>query len=149
VDLLKSWIAGKIADHGGGGNTTTPPPPTTPPPTMPPPAPGCTGPKEGEPNNSFQTPNALGPSVCGTLSGADPQDWFTWSIAGATPYRLKLTASGDGAIAMWKNVNGTFRQVTALSSTEIANTASGAGTYVLAVFTNAGQAQSYSLTLMK
>ncbi len=62
---------------------------------------------------------------------------------------MKLTATGDGAIAMWKNVNGTFRQVTGASSTLIANTASGAGTYVVAVFTQAGQTQSYSLTLTK
>lgn len=148
VDLLQSWIAGKIAAHGGGGGGTTMPPP--PPPVMPPPPPStCSGPSESEPNNSFQTPNALGPSVCGALGGTDTQDWYTWSISGALPYSVKLTATGDAAIAMWKNVGGTFRQVSGQSSTQIANTASGAGTYVVAVFTQAGQTQSYTLTLTK
>jgi hypothetical protein len=147
VDLLKSWITQKLAAHGGGGSTTTPPPTTMPPPT-PPPA-GCTGPSEAEPNNDFQHPNALGASVCGSLSGTDTQDWYSWSISGALPYDLKVTGSGDATINMWKNVGGTFRQVAALSSSEIANTASGAGSYVVAIFTPSGATQSYSLKLTK
>ena len=147
VDLLQSWIAGKIAAHGGGGSSTTPPP-TMPPPTMPPPS-TCSGGSESEPNDNFQTPNKLGSSACGSLGGADTQDWYTWSISGALPYSVKLTATGDAAIGMWKNVNGSFRQVTGQSSTQIANTASGAGTYVMAVFSQAGQSQTYTLTLTK
>jgi hypothetical protein len=149
VDLLASWIAGKIAAHGGGGNTTTPPPTTPPPPPPPPPPATCKGPTEVEPNNDFQHPNALGASVCGTIGAGDAQDWYSWSIAGATPYRVQLTASGDAAIAMWKNVGGTFRQVAGTSNTLIANTASGAGSYVVAVFSSTGQSQSYTLTLTK
>jgi hypothetical protein len=145
VDLLKSWIAGKIAAHGGGGSTTPPPPP---PPTNPPPA-TCSGPAEREPNDNFQAPNALGPSVCGNVGGADAQDWFSWSIGGAIPYRVQLTASNDASISMWKQVNGSFQQVNAASATLIANTASGAGSYVVVVRSASGRAQSYSLTLTK
>jgi hypothetical protein len=145
TDLLRSFILGKIADHGGGGTT---PPPTMPPPTQPP-TPGCNGPKESEPNDDFQAPNALGASVCGNLGGTDTEDWYTWSIAGATPYSLKLTASGDAAIAMWKRVGNGFSRVANTSNTEISHVSSGAGSYVLAIFTGSGAAQSYSLTLAK
>jgi hypothetical protein len=144
VDLLKSWISDKIAAHGGGGVTPPPPPPP------PPPSPTCTGPSEVEPNDDFQRPNALGPSVCGKLGGSDSQDWYGWSIAGATPYSVKLTTSADATIRMWKQINGSFREVTTgATGTEIANTASGAGSYVVAVFTSSGTAQSYSLKLTK
>jgi hypothetical protein len=144
VDLLKSWILGKVAAHGGM--------PTMPPPTMPPPPPPpatCSGPTEKEPNDTFQTPNALGPAACGSLGGADTQDWYTWSIGGATPYSLVLSTSGDATISMWKSVNGSFAQVANTSPTEITHTSSGAGSYVVAVFTQAGTAQSYKLTLTK
>jgi hypothetical protein len=146
VDLLKSFISDKIAAHGGtgGGGVTPPPPPPPPPPTT------CTGPSETEPNDTFQTPNPLGSSVCGKLGGSDNQDWYSWSIGGSLPYDVKLSATGDGAIRMWKQVNGTFREVTSGSTgTEIANTASGAGSYLVAVFTSTGATQSYSLRLTK
>jgi len=144
VDLLKSWISDKIAGHGGGGGAVTPPP------APPPPPPTCTGPAEMEPNDTFQTANPLGPSVCGKLGGADNQDWYSWSIGGAFPYSVKLGATVDAQIRMWKQVNGTFREVTTGSTgTQIANTASGAGSYLVAVFTSTGAAQSYSLTLTK
>jgi hypothetical protein len=156
VDLLRSWILEKIAAHGGGGNNggggTTPPPPDAgappdsgaPGPTPPPPS--C--PAETEPNDSFRTPNALGSSACGRLAGAD-QDWFSWSIAGATPYSVRLSATGDAQLAMWKFVNGSFARVANSSATEITHTSSGAGSYVVVVFSNSGQTQSYTLTLMK
>jgi hypothetical protein len=144
VDLLKSFISDKIAAHGGGGGGVTPPPPPPPPP------PTCMGTSESEPNDTFQMPNPLGPSVCGKLGGSDNQDWYSWSIGGALPYRVKLTATADAAIRMWKQVNGAFREVTGGSTgTEIANTASGAGSYVVVVFTSTATTQSYSLTLTK
>jgi hypothetical protein len=150
VDLLKSWITGKITDHGGGG--TSPPPAdggappdaggSTPPPT-------CSGSGETEPNDSFRTPNALGASACGRLGGADTQDWYSWSIAGATPYSIKLSTPGDGQLSMWKLVNGAFSRVANTSNTEISHVSSGTGSYVLAVSSSSAQTQSYQLTLTK
>jgi hypothetical protein len=143
VDLLRDWILGKVAAHGGGGPTEPPPP------GDPPPAPGCSGPAESEPNDTFQTPNPLGASVCGRLGGADTQDWYTWSIGGATPYSLRVTATADATLAMWKLVGGSFNRVANTSATEISHTSSGAGSYVLAVHTPAGATQSYSLRLTR
>ena len=149
VDLLRSWILGKVASHGGGGGTTPPPAPDAgaPPDSGSTPPPSC--PSESEPNDTFRTPNALGSSACGRLSGADTQDWFTWSIGGSLPYRVRLTATGDAELAMWKQVNGAFTRVANTSATEISHTASGAGSYVLAVFSPGGQTESYTVTLMK
>jgi hypothetical protein len=45
---------------------------------------------------------------------------------------------------MWKQVNGTFTRVANTSATEISHTASGAGSYVLAVFSPGGQTESYN-----
>jgi hypothetical protein len=146
VDLLGSWIAGKIAAHGGGGGGGPVPPM---PPVPPGPTPGCSGPSESEPNDNFQAPNALGPSVCGKVGGGDTQDWFGWSISGALPYSVKLTATGDATINMWKLVSGRFSQVAATSTTEISHTASGAGSYIVSVSSPSGAAQSYSLSLTK
>ena len=152
VDLVKSWIAGKIADHGGGGSAPPPPADGGAPPdgggSTPPPA-TCSGATETEPNDSFSTPNPLGASACGHLGGADTQDWYSWSIAGATPYRVRLSTSGDGQLAMWKLVNGAFSRVANTSNTEISHLSSGAGSYVLAVFSPGGQSQSYTVSLMK
>ena len=149
VDLLRSWILGKVASHGGGGTTPPPAPDAGAPPDSGPPTPppGC--PSETEPNDTFRTPNPLGPSACGHLGGADTQDWFSWSIAGATPYSVRLKATGDAELAMWKLVNGAFTRVANTSATEITHTSSGAGSYVLAVFSPGGQTQSYTVTLMK
>lgn len=148
VDLVKSWIAGKIAAHGGDGGGDTTVPPTPPPPMMPPPS-GCSGPSEAEPNDDYRSPNALGASVCGTLGGADDQDWFGWSISGILPYSLKLTTTGDATISMWKLVNGSYSAVANTSATEISHTASAAGSYVVAIHSASGAAQSYKLTLTK
>jgi hypothetical protein len=138
VDLLASWIQQQIAAHGGSGGSSPPPPP-------PPPPSGVT---EQEPNDSYQTPNALGASVNGSLTGGD-QDWFSWSISGATPYDVKLTPTGDARLQMWKLYNGSYYQVANTSSTEIAHTASGAGQYVVVVYSPSGQSQTYTLSLKK
>jgi hypothetical protein len=151
VDLLKSWIAGKIADHGGGGSTPPPSDGGAPPDGggSAPPPPACSGPSETEPNDSFSSPNPLGASACGHLGGADTQDWYSWSIAGATAYSIKLAPSADAQLALWKLVNGAFSRVANTSNTEISHVSSGAGSYVLAVFSPGGQAQPYRVTLMK
>jgi hypothetical protein len=131
VDLVKDWIAERIAAHGGGA------------------APGCAGAAEVEPNDDFRAPNALGPSACGSLGGSDALDWYGWSIDGATPYSVKLETGGDASLAMWKLVDGKYARVPNTSPTEISHTASGAGSYVLAAFTPGGAAQSYALALTK
>jgi hypothetical protein len=102
-----------------------------------------------EPNDDFRVPNALAASSCGSLSGADAQDWYTWSIAGATPYALELETKGDAVVVMFKKVNGKYARVANTTMTSIAHTASGAGSYLVAVFTPGGAAQPYQLTLQK
>jgi hypothetical protein len=159
TDLLNTWIAGQIASHGGGGGGTG----------------GggggggggsdagtgsdaggggdnggCTVPAEVEPNNQYTAPNALGPSACGALASGTDQDWFTWTV-GSTPvaYDLKLAASGDAEIQMWKLVAGGYRQVENTSATRIAHTSNGAGSYVIVVYSANSAKQSYKLTLTK
>lgn len=140
VDLLKSWITERIAAHGGPGVAAPAPvAPTT----------ACTGPAEVEPNDDFRAPNALGASACGKLGGADEQDWYTWTIAGATPYSLKLSATGNASLVMWKKVGDRYARVASTSLVEISHTSSGPGTYVLAVFTPDGASQPYTLSLTK
>lgn len=138
VDLLKSWIGDRVSSHGGAAPAPAPAG-----------APACAGPTEVEPNDSYQTPNALGPTVCGGVGGADTQDWYTWSIDGATPYTVTLSTTGDATLAMWKLDDGAYARVQNTTATEIAHTASGAGTYVLAVYTPSDAAQSYTLSLNK
>lgn len=140
VDLLADWIQQQVAAHGGGGSagggstgggstggTAT-----------------CAAP-EKEPNDTYTSPNTLGAQSCGALSGAD-QDWFTWSAAAAgVAYDVRLTATGDAELQMWKQASGSWRKLTNTSPTEIAGTASAAGTYVLVVYSPSGAAQTYKL----
>ena len=146
VDLLSSWIQSQIAAHGGsggggggGGGGTTPPPP-------PPPPPGCTGTSEKEPNDAYTAPNALASANCGALTAGD-QDWFGWSVGSSpTAYDIKLTASGDAQLQMWKLVSGSYYSVANTSPTEFNKTSNGAGSYVLVVYSPSGAAQSYSVS---
>jgi hypothetical protein len=140
VDLVKTWITERMAAHGA-------PAVAAPAPTAPPPA--CTGPAEVEPNDDFRAPNALGATACGTLGGTDEQDWYTWTIAGATPYSVKLSAQGNASVVMWKKVGNRWARVANTTPTELSHTSSGAGTYVVAVFTHDGSAQPYALSLTK
>jgi hypothetical protein len=140
VDLLKTWITERIATHGGPGAAA--PAPAAP-------AAACTGPVEVEPNDDFRAPNALGASACGNLGGADAQDWYTWTIAGATPYSVTLSAGGNASLVMWKKVGDRYARVSSTTPLEISHTASGPGTYVLAVFTPDGAKQPYTLSLTK
>jgi hypothetical protein len=142
VDLLANWIAQKIEAHGGGG-TTNPDPPDPGQPTT------CSGPSEAEPNNTYQQSNALGSSACGKLGSGDTQDWYTWSIGGATNYSVKLSGQTDARLQMWKLVGGSYSAVANTSNTEISHVSSGAGTYVMVVLSDAGATQSYKLTLQK
>lgn len=154
VDLLATWIQQQISAHGGAGSNgggtgtgtggnggtgtgggTTPPPPA--------------GPSEQEPNDSYQTPNALSGTLSGQLTAGD-QDWFTWTV-GATPvaYDLQLQGSGDAQLQMWKLVSGQYYRVANTSATRVAHTSNGAGSYVIVTFSPSSQPQSYALKLAK
>jgi hypothetical protein len=150
VDLLKTWIDERVATHGGAGAAAQPSPPAAAPASPAPTAPAaCSGPSEIEPNDDFRAPNALAASACGSVSGTDRQDWYTWTIDGPVPYSLKLATTGDAAVVMWKVVNGQYARVQNTSLVELSHTASGPGTYLVAVFSPAAAAQTYSLTLQK
>jgi hypothetical protein len=140
TDLLASWIGARIAGHGGAGEE--PPAASAPTPT------GKCAANEAEPNDDFTAPNTLGASVCGTLGGGDRQDWYTWSTDGPAPYDLRLVTSGDARISMWTR-DALYEPVDNASAVEIAETASGAGSYVVVVYTYGEAAQSYTLTLTK
>ena len=151
VDLLYSWIQQQIAAHGGngtgsgggggtdagtGGGTDA----------------GTGGGGGGtckagtEPNDTYTQASAFSGPICDSLSGSDTQDWFTFSVGSGVAYDVKVVSTGDAQVEMWKLVNGQYSQVANTSNTEIAHTSSGAGTYVLAVYTPGGASQTYKLT---
>lgn len=148
VDLLSSWIQQQIAAHGGGGGSG-----------------GGSGgggggggngggacdSNEQEPNDAYTSPNALAAgTLCGEINPGSDKDWFTWSVASAgVAYDVKLVATGDAQIQMWKNSGGKYYRVSNTSATEIAHTSGGAGSYVLAVWSPGGATQSYTLTLTR
>jgi hypothetical protein len=140
TDLVARWIGERIAAHGGAG--AEPPAARAPIPS----SVTCAA-KEVEPNDDFATPNALGRSVCGSLGAGDRQDWYTWSTDDPASYDLRLASTGDARLSLWKIVDGSYAPVESTSSVEIAHTSSGAGTYVVVVYTFGDAAQSYTLTL--
>jgi V8-like Glu-specific endopeptidase len=103
---------------------------------------------EAEPNDTSSTGNALGPKLCGALTYSDYVDWSQWSVAGAgVAYKVKLVASGDAQLLMWKYVGGQWYTIDLTGHNEIARTANGAGTYAVAVYSPSRSSQSYTLTL--
>ena len=105
---------------------------------------------ESEPNDASTAANPLGATTCGALTTGDDIDWFTWDVSGSgVGYDITLTASGDADILMWKQTNGAWHRITNTTSTRIAATANGAGSYVIAVRSAGGATQSYSLSLKK
>jgi hypothetical protein len=138
TDLLASWISERIAAHGGAG----PEPLAASAPT---PTAACAA-NETEPND-FTAPNALDGSVCGSLGAGDRQDWYTWSLDGPASYDLRLTATGDARLEMWKIVDGSYADVESTSSVEIAHNSSGPGSYAVVVYSFSDTAQTYTLTL--
>jgi hypothetical protein len=142
TDLLARWIGDRIAAHGGAGAE----PPAA---SAPPPPPAACAANEVEPNDDFTMANALSGSVCGRLGAGDRQDWYTWSLDGPAPYDLRLATTGDARLQMWTIVDGLYAAVESTSSVEVADTSSGAGSYIVAVYTFGDAAQSYTLTLTK
>jgi hypothetical protein len=143
VDLVYSWIDTQVKSHGGWAGSSTPPPPS------PPSTPTCAN-KETEANDSYTTPNALNAGdTCGSVSGGN-QDWFTWSVGTtAVSYSLKLAATGDAQIQMWKLSGGQYYAVANNTPTEISKTSNGAGSYVVVVYSPSSTAQTYTLNLKR
>jgi hypothetical protein len=145
VDLLIGWIDTYVNAHGGYASAPIAAPPPAPAPS---PSPACATP-EREPNDSYRAANALGATGCGGLTAGD-QDWFTWSIgAGTTSYQVDLRATGDAQVKMWKLVNGQYVQIANDTATSFVKQSTSAGSYVVAVRSATGAAQSYTLTLTK
>ena len=123
-----------------GGATATPPPP----------APACSGTAEVEPNDASNQANALAGTACGALATGGDVDWYGWSSAVAgTGYEVALTATGDADILMWKWNGSAWARVQNASPTRIAAATSSAGTYLVAVRSAGGAAQSYALKLTR
>lgn len=143
TDLVFAWIDGQVKAHGGWASAATPPPPP------PPPSTACTA-KEAESNDSYTAPNALPVGTsCGAL-GAGDQDWFSWSMGSTSvSYSIALTTTGDAQLQMWKLVNGSYYRVSNTTATTFNKTTSGAGTFVLVVWSPTGAAQSYSVAFKK
>jgi hypothetical protein len=142
VDLVYAKIQEIIAQNS---------PSATPSPSAPPPQPAtCSGTKEAEPNDDSNSPNALAATSCGELATGADVDWYTWTIgAGGVAYEVALTASGDADVLMWKQNGTSWSQIKNTTATSIAATSSSAGKYLVAVRSQAGTAQSYSLTLTR
>ncbi len=110
---------------------------------------GCTA-SESEPNDISTDANALSGKKCGALSSGSDVDWYTWDVASAgVSYDVSVASSGDADVLMWKWANGQWHKIANTTSTRIAATSTGGGTYVLAVRSIGQKAQSYTVTLAK
>jgi hypothetical protein len=144
VDLVRDAIEQIIAKTNGG--TAAQPPASSPPPTAPPPAPSSTCAPESEPNDTSNDANELGAKACGAIATGGDVDWYTWSVdAAGVAYDLSLKADADADLLMWKQSGSGWSPITNASPTHIAATSSGPGTYVVAVRSASGTAQSYEL----
>jgi hypothetical protein len=102
-----------------------------------------------EPNNAYTAANSVSDGVtCGALSAND-QDWFRFTVASAgRAYRLR--AEGTSLeLRVWKATSTGFSRVPNLNTTEVANTASSAGTYIAAVFSPSGATGAYRLSVQR
>ena len=138
VDLVLADIQKIIAQTSGTAATTPPPPAPS----------SCT--PEAEPNDGSDQANALGASACGAVAAGGDVDWFTWSVdAAGVAYDVSLKATGDADVLMWKNTGSGWSRISNASPTHIAAKSSGPGTYVVAVRSASGAAQTYELDLKK
>ncbi len=146
VDLVYATIQDLIARNGGpGGSTSTPSPTPTPTPT---PTPGCVA--EAESNDAYTQANALAACRSGSVGQGGDVDWYTWTVgAGSVTYDLQLTATGDADLLLWKNAGGSYSRIANTTATRVNKTSASAGTYVVAVRSAGGQAQTYKLTLAR
>ena len=143
VDLVYAKIQEIIAQTSPAG--TPAPPPTAPPQNA-----SCNGTKESEPNDDSNSPNALAATSCGELATGADVDWYTWTVSGSgIAYEVALTSSGDADVLMWKQSGSSWSQIKNTTSTSIAATSSAAGKYLVAVRSQGGAAQTYSLKLTR
>jgi hypothetical protein len=144
VDLLSGWIQDQIDAHGGSGPSDGEDEDSGGDPGNLP-----SGASESEPNDSPESPNDLSGALEGRLVGGD-EDWFTWALSDARmPYDVRIDASGDAELRMWKLIQGRYYLVASPSSTRIAHLSAGAGRYLVAAFSPSGQSQRYTLTLSR
>jgi len=103
---------------------------------------------ESEANDTSDTANALSGTMCGSLSSSDYVDWYTW-YAGSSgvPYTTRVTTTGDATMAVWKKVDGQWYAVANTGDNVISRTGNGPGQYVIAVYSSARHAQSYTISL--
>ena len=69
-----------------------------------------------------------------------------FNLSGSVPYDVKLHASGDATLKLYKWVNGRWSRVAGTSSTETAHTSSGGGTYLVVISSPTHTRQTYSVT---
>ena len=111
---------------------------------------GACGASESEPNDISTDANALSGKKCGALGSGSDVDWYTWDLTSAgIAYDVSVAASGDADVLMWKWADNKWHKIANTSSTKIAATSTGGGTYVLAVRSVGQQAQSYTVSLTK
>jgi hypothetical protein len=128
----------------------TPPPPPPPPdagtPPPPPPPPGTCSVSEVEPNDTVQDADDLNQCLSGALDPAGDVDMSTFTLSGSVAYDIKVHASGDAVLHLYKWVNGSWARVANTTSTEVAHTSSGGGTYIAVVRSPSNTKQSYVIT---
>lgn len=111
-------------------------------------APACAGTAEAEPNDASTSANALSGTVCGALATGADVDWFTWTAGSSgVPYDIRLSASGDADLLMWKYVNNAWVSIANATPQSFRNTSNAPGKYVIAVRSSGGASQSYALSI--
>ena len=140
TDTVFSQIDQLVRQNGGWGSnqgTTNPPATTTPPPSS------CTG--EISYNEDPDNAQKLSPgNVCGKLSSATDEDWYTFDAN--TGYRYDIRVQGTGVTGqMWKCMDNGCFELTAKGESYYAGTSNAPGTYYLGVWSNTGATGSYTI----
>jgi secreted trypsin-like serine protease len=105
---------------------------------------------EAEPNDVSTSANALSGKKCGALATGSDIDWYTWDLTSAgVSYDVSLATSGDADLLMWKWADNKWHKIANTTSTRIAATSTGGGTYVVAVRSAGQNAQPYAISLTK
>jgi hypothetical protein len=83
----------------------------------------------------------------GSINPGSDIDWSTFQLTGSVQYDLSVAADADANVALYKYVQGGWRQVANTSPTDINHVSQGGGTYAVVVWSPAQQTQSYTVTL--
>jgi hypothetical protein len=147
VDLLRSWIAARVASTGAAA--PPPPPPPPPPPAAdagaspPPPTASCAA-SEAEPNDTFATEGVLKTTACGKLDTSADVDWYAFAV---TVGQTTVSITGDAdASASIGYVNG-GKCIPALANVRAASVtlATGTASLCIAVSSPSHKVQAYRL----